>query len=61
MTRVTRFVTRIGTREWSVYGFKILQGIVEGPIVFLEDEGYICIVLRCMHVGIANRTKNSIK
>ena len=44
-----------GTRVWSFYGFEILQGIAEGPIVFLEDERCICIVLWCMHVGTANR------
>ena len=50
-----------GTRVWSFYGLKILQGIAEGPIVFLEDERCICIVLWCMHVGIANCAKNSMK
>ena len=34
-----------GTRVWSFYGFEILQGIAESPIVFLEDEKCICIVL----------------
>ena len=49
------------TRVWSFYDFEILQEIAEGPIVFLEEERCICIVLWCMHVGIANRTKNSMK
>ena len=26
----------LGTRVWSFYGFEILQGIAEGPIVFLR-------------------------
>ena len=34
MTRVIKFVTRIWDQSMVFYGFEILQGIAEGPIVF---------------------------
>ena len=51
----------LGTRVWSLYGFEILQGIAESPIVFFEDERCICIALWWMQVEIANHAKNSMK
>ena len=39
-----------GTRVWSFYGFEILQGITEGPIVFgrMKDASVLYLDVRML-------------